>query len=95
MTLGRLILWACSLAGLGFSLAAAWFGPPAPWIVATVFLAYWAVILGGVFVPRLGMYATVYCNAPTAERQVALTFEFCPVELDTRSAPDVSRHRSR
>jgi len=95
MTLGRLILWACSLAGLGFSLAAAWFGPPAPWIVATVFLAYWAVILAGVFVPRLGMYATVYCNAPSAERRLALTFDDGPHPRTTSAVLDIlDRHEA-
>ena len=95
MTLGRLILWACSLAGLGFSLAAAWFGPPAPWIVAAVFLAYWAVILAGVFVPRLGMYATVHCSAPAAARQLALTFDDGPDPHTTPAVLDIlDRHEA-
>lgn len=95
MTPGRLLLWASSLAGLGFSLAAAWFGPPAPWIVATVFLAYWGVILVGVFVPRLGMYATVYCDGPAAARQLALTFDDGPDPHTTPAVLDIlSRHEA-
>lgn len=82
-------MWACSLGGLGFSLAAAWFGPPAVEVVAAVFLAYATVILAGVFFPRLGMYATVFCEAPGAERQVALTFDDGPHPRTTPAVLDI------
>jgi len=89
MTLGRLLLWACSLGGLGFSLAAAWFGPPAVWVVALVFFAYVAVILAGVFFPRLQMYATVHCRAPGSQRAVALTFDDGPHPRSTPAVLDI------
>jgi peptidoglycan/xylan/chitin deacetylase (PgdA/CDA1 family) len=82
-------LWACSLGGLGFSLAAAWFGPPALWVVALVLLAYMAVILAGVFFPRLGMYATVHCMAPSSERTLALTFDDGPHPHTTPAVLDI------
>jgi len=86
MTPGRLLLWGGSLGGLGFSLAAAWLGPPALWVVASVFVAYVGVILSGVFFPCLGMYATVYCAAPRDVAAVALTFDDGP---DPRTTPAV------
>ena len=89
MTAGRLLLWACSLGGLAFSLAAAWFGPPALWVVAVVLLAYVTVILGGVFFPRLGMYATVHCEAPAAAQKVALTFDDGPHPHTTLAVLDI------
>lgn len=86
MTLGRLLLWGCSLGGLGFSLAAARFGPPSVWIVALVLVAYATVILLGVFLPRLGMYAAVHCEARGTARAIALTFDDGP---DPRTTPAV------
>src|SRR6187200_555301 len=93
MSLGRLLLWACSLGGLGFSLAAAWTGPPPLWVVCITFVAYVTLIFSGVFFPRLGMYATVHCAAPAKARQVALTFDDGPHPNTTPAVLDIlQRH---
>ncbi|HEY6723877.1 MAG TPA: polysaccharide deacetylase family protein [Polyangiaceae bacterium] len=89
MTPGRVLLWACSFGGLGFSLAAAWFGPPAVWVVAVVLLAYLAIVLSGVFFPRLGMYATVHCVAPSSVPALALTFDDGPHPQTTPAVLDI------
>lgn len=84
----RIVFWAATLAGIGLtarSLLAE--PPPLPYAVAGALL-YLAVLLGGVFVLRLRMFADAIVRGPSGATGVVLTFDDGPDPVHTREVLD-------
>src|SRR5690606_1766291 len=80
----RLLLWGCTGLGLALSLSAVWLGPPPLWAALLALTGYVALVLLGVFLPGLEMYADVVTRGAPGSRTVALTFDDGPHPVPTR-----------
>jgi peptidoglycan-N-acetylglucosamine deacetylase len=66
------------------------------WPVGAALVAYLGIILGGVFNPRLAMFAPVVCRAPGGRLEVVLTFDDGPSPRTTPSVlAELARHGAR
>lgn len=84
----RIVFWAATLAGIGLtarSLLAE--PPPLPYALA-VALLYLGVLLCGVFVLRLRMFADAIVRGPSGATGVVLTFDDGPDPVHTREVLD-------
>jgi peptidoglycan/xylan/chitin deacetylase (PgdA/CDA1 family) len=84
MTLGRGLLYVVSAAGLALLARSLLFGALPLWISILAFLAYLAIVVTGVVVPQLGMFADVLCRGPSGVAEIALTFDDGPHPEHTR-----------
>lgn len=85
----RIVFYLATLGGLLFAFRAIESGPP-PLAVALVAAgSYVAIILSGVFVLRLRMFADAIVKGPPAARGIALTFDDGPDPVHTRKVLDV------
>lgn len=89
MPAARVVFWAATLGGVIVTVRALLVGPPPLWIAASLAGAYVAIVLAGVFVLRLRMYADAVVCGPEGARGVALTFDDGPDPVHTRAALDV------
>jgi peptidoglycan/xylan/chitin deacetylase (PgdA/CDA1 family) len=60
-----------------------WVGPPL-WLGMALLLGYLAVILAGVMIPRLAMFAPVLWRVPNGRSEIVLTFDDGPSPESTR-----------
>jgi peptidoglycan/xylan/chitin deacetylase (PgdA/CDA1 family) len=85
----RIVFWAATVAGIAFA-ARSLLSEPPPLPVALGFaLAYVALLLSGVFVLRLRMFADAVVRGPSSATGVALTFDDGPDPVHTREVLDV------
>ena len=81
---------------MGLCLWSTWIEPPPLWVVGAAFGFYLALILAGVFVPGLGMYATVHSHGARDRRRVALTFDDGPHPQTTRAVLEMlEQHQAK
>jgi peptidoglycan/xylan/chitin deacetylase (PgdA/CDA1 family) len=91
----RFVLFAASVAMLGMTGRALLLGPPPLGVAIIAFVAYVALVLGGVFVLRLRIFADAVVNGPRGACGVALTFDdgphprWTPRVLELLAAHDV------
>jgi peptidoglycan/xylan/chitin deacetylase (PgdA/CDA1 family) len=85
----RVLFYAATLAGIGFTVRAVVAGPPPLWVAAAAGAAYVTVILMGVFVIRLRMYTDAIIRGPEDARGIALTFDDGPDPVHTRKVLDI------
>jgi len=78
MSFGRGLLYVVSAAGLALLLRSLLIGPLPLWVALAAFVAYVAIALLGVFVPRLEMFADILWRGPCDLPEVALTFDDGP-----------------
>lgn len=74
----RFVLYAASVALLGTTARALLLGPPPLALAVLGLVGYVALLLGGVFVLRLRIYADAVVRGPRGARGVALTFDDGP-----------------
>jgi peptidoglycan-N-acetylglucosamine deacetylase len=95
MSGGRILFLSSSLAVFGLAAAGIWGRafPACPIVVAL--LAHLALVLAGVMIPRLSMFAPIVCQASGARREVALTFDDGPNPESTRKVlAELARHKA-
>ena len=72
------MLYVASAAGLALLARSLLFGAIPLWIAILAFVAYFAIVITGVMVPQLEMFADVVCCGPADVAEVALTFDDGP-----------------
>jgi peptidoglycan-N-acetylglucosamine deacetylase len=82
MSTGRVLLVAATVAAP--LLAGLLSMSTAPWLATAVLVGYLAVLVAGVMIPRLAMFAPVICHVPSARADIALTFDDGPGATSTR-----------
>ncbi|MCL2723515.1 MAG: polysaccharide deacetylase family protein [Polyangiaceae bacterium] len=80
----RIIFWAATLGGIVVSARAILIGPPPLVIAVGYVLAYFAILLSGVFVLRLRMFSDAIVQGNAGARGVVLTFDDGPDPVHTR-----------
>lgn len=85
----RLVFYAATLGGILLTVHALLEGPPPLPVAVAVALGYVAVVLSGVFVLRLRMFADAVVRGPKEARGIALTFDDGPDPVHTRKVLDV------
>jgi peptidoglycan/xylan/chitin deacetylase (PgdA/CDA1 family) len=85
----RLVFYAATLGGIGFTAWAILTEPPPLWIAALGTALYFAVIFAGVLVLRLRMFADAVIRGPADARGIVLTFDDGPDPVHTRKVLDV------
>lgn len=84
----RIVFWAATLAGIGLTVRSLFAEPPPlPFAVGGV-VAYVALLLCGVFVLRLRMFADAIVRGPSGAVGVVLTFDDGPDPIHTREVLD-------
>jgi peptidoglycan/xylan/chitin deacetylase (PgdA/CDA1 family) len=84
----RIVFWAATLAGIGLT-ARSLLAEPPPLPLAIAFAsAYVAILLSGVFVLRLRMFADAIVRGPRDASGVVLTFDDGPDPVHTREVLD-------
>lgn len=84
MTSGRAALHLATLGGIALG-ARALYHPPPLAIALSAFALYTGLVVAGVLVPRLEMFADVLWRGPEGARGVALTFDGGPHPVCTRA----------
>jgi peptidoglycan/xylan/chitin deacetylase (PgdA/CDA1 family) len=84
----RVVFWAATLGGIVLSVRALVREPPPLWVALACALAYVAIVLAGVFVLSLQMFADVMVRGPAGARGVVLTFDDGPDPKHTRAVLD-------
>jgi peptidoglycan-N-acetylglucosamine deacetylase len=89
----RIVFWAATLAGIGFTVYSLLTQPPGlPFAVACAF-AYGAVITIGVLFLKLRMFVDAIVRGPEGAKGVALTFDDGPDPETTKEVLDVLERR--
>ncbi|AKT36257.1 polysaccharide deacetylase family protein [Chondromyces crocatus] len=89
MSIGRALLYAASAGAIALAVRSVLLGPISLTVAAVAIAAYVGLLLAGVFILRLGMYADVICRGPSEARGVALTFDDGPSPVHTRAVLDL------
>ena len=84
MSRGRLFLFGATVVVAATAAAFMLLAGPSIWIGLAVLFGYLAVILAGVMIPRLAMFAPVLCRVPNPRAEVVLTFDDGPNPESTR-----------
>lgn len=84
----RIVFWASTLAGIGLTVRSLLAEPPPLPVAVAGSLAYVALLLSGVFVLRLRMFADAIVRGPTGATGVVLTFDDGPDPIHTREVLD-------
>ena len=85
----RIVFWTATIAGIGCTARAILAEPPPLPVAAACAVAYVALLLCGVFVLRLQMFADALVHGPSDATGVALTFDDGPDPVHTREVLDV------
>lgn len=92
----RLLFFTATLGGLALSIASVLTEPPPLWAAIVAAVAYVALLLAGVLVLRLCMFADALVRGPEGARGVVLTFDGGPDPARTRRILDVlDEHRAK
>jgi peptidoglycan-N-acetylglucosamine deacetylase len=92
----RIVFWAATIAGIAFTARSILAEPPALPIAASLALAYFALLLSGVLVLRLRMFADAIVRGPGDATGVALTFDDGPDPVHTREVLDIlDKHEAK
>jgi peptidoglycan/xylan/chitin deacetylase (PgdA/CDA1 family) len=89
MPAARLLFYAATLGGILFAVRAVTTAPPPLWTALVGAAFYFAVLLSGVFVLRLRMFADAVIRGPRDARGVVLTFDDGPDPVHTRNILDL------
>ena len=84
----RIVFWAATIGGIAFTVRSVLTAPPALPICIASAVAYFALLLSGVFVLRLRMFADVIVRGPSEATGVVLTFDDGPDPVHTREVLD-------
>ena len=85
----RVLFYAATLAGIGFAARSVMTAPPPLWAAIVAAGFYFAVVLSGVFLLRLRMFADAILRGPKNARGVVLTFDDGPDPVHTRKILDI------
>lgn len=85
----RVVFYAATLGGILFAVRAAVTAPPPLWAALAAAGAYGAIVLSGVLVLRLRMFADAIVRGPADARGVVLTFDDGPDPIHTRKILDL------
>lgn len=85
----RIIFFAATLGGIVFAAYSMTTSPPPLWAAIVIAGGYVAVVLSGVFVLRLRMFADAVIRGPRDARGVVLTFDDGPDPVHTRQVLDI------
>src|SRR5689334_17881382 len=90
----RILFWAATLGCIVLSLRSTLAGPPSLEIAVACVVAYLAIVVSGVLVLRLRMFADALVRGPSDARGVVLTFDDGPDPKYTREVLDLldARH---
>jgi peptidoglycan-N-acetylglucosamine deacetylase len=92
----RIAMFAATAAGVALSARAVVSGPPPLPVAVFAVVAYLALLLSGVFVLRLQMFADAVVRGPEGARGVVLTFDDGPHPEHTRQVLDLlERHGAK
>jgi peptidoglycan/xylan/chitin deacetylase (PgdA/CDA1 family) len=83
------LFYAASLGGVLLTIRAVLFGAPPLWLSVAAVHAYIALMLAGVFVLRLRMFADAVIKGPEGAQGVVLTFDDGPDPKSTRKVLDI------
>lgn len=89
MPAARLLFLAATLGGIVLTVYSILTVPPPLWVAVLGAGAYVAIILAGVFVLRLRMFADAVIRGPSDARGVVLTFDDGPDPVHTRAVLDI------
>jgi len=84
MSLGRILLVGSTLVAATLAPTIMLFGDFAIWVGVALLVGYGAVILAGVMIPRLAMFAPVLWRVRSGRLEIALTFDDGPSPESTR-----------
>ena len=84
----RIVFWASTLAGIGLTVRSLLAEPPPLPFALAGSVGYVALLLSGVFVLRLRMFADAVVRGPTGATGVVLTFDDGPDPIHTREVLD-------
>lgn len=85
----RVVFYLATLGAVAFAARAVLHGPPDLWISIACSGIYAAIVLAGVFVLRLQMFADVVLRGPEEARGIVLTFDDGPDPVHTRAILDL------
>jgi peptidoglycan/xylan/chitin deacetylase (PgdA/CDA1 family) len=84
----RIVFWAATVAGIAFTVRSLLTAPPSLPVSAAIAVVYFAILLSGVFVLRLRMFADAVVRGPSDATGVVLTFDDGPDPVHTREVLD-------
>jgi peptidoglycan/xylan/chitin deacetylase (PgdA/CDA1 family) len=85
----RILYYAATLGGIVFAVRSVMTSPPPLWAALLAAGVYVAIILSGVFVLRLRMFADAVIRGPSDARGIVLTFDDGPDPVHTRTVLDI------
>jgi peptidoglycan/xylan/chitin deacetylase (PgdA/CDA1 family) len=85
----RIVFYLATLGGIVFAVRSVMTTPPPLWAALIAVGVYVAIILAGVFVLRLRMFADAILRGPENARGVVLTFDDGPDPVHTRKVLDI------
>ncbi|MBX3220346.1 MAG: polysaccharide deacetylase family protein [Labilithrix sp.] len=85
----RVLFLAATLGGIGFAVFSVMTAPPPLWGALAAAGLYVAIVLAGVFVLRLRMFADAVIRGPAGARGVVLTFDDGPDPVHTQRVLDI------
>ena len=85
----RILFLAATLGGIGFAAFSVMTVPPPLWAALVATSLYVGIILAGVFVLRLRMFADAIIRGPDDARGVVITFDDGPDPVHTRKVLDI------
>lgn len=85
----RIVFWAATIAGIAFTVRSLLTAPPSLPISSAIAIVYFAILLSGVFVLRLRMFADAVVRGPSNATGVVLTFDDGPDPVHTREVLDL------
>ena len=86
----RIVFWAATISGIAFAVRSVLTEPPSLPICIACAVAYFALLLCGVFVLRLRMFADAIVRGPRDATGVVLTFDDGPDPVHTREVLDAA-----
>ncbi len=89
MPRARFVLYAATAAVLALTGRAVLVGPPPMWLAALAFFAYSGLVLAGVFVLELRIFADAVVRGPSDARGIVLTFDDGPDPASTLRVLDL------
>lgn len=89
MPIARLVFVAATLGGIVLTIYSLMTSPPPLWVALLGMGAYVAIVLAGVFVLGLRMFADAVIRGPSDARGVVLTFDDGPHPVHTRRVLDI------
>ncbi|MBX3262001.1 MAG: polysaccharide deacetylase family protein [Labilithrix sp.] len=89
MSPARVVFFAATLGGIGLTAYAVTTAPPPLWAAVAAVGLYVGIVLAGVFVLRLRMFADAVVRGPEDARGVVLTFDDGPDPVHTRQVLDI------